>query len=142
MPEYSLNHRNFLAIAREVLNAGQPISFRAVGSSMRPFILDGDLLEIVSCKVGEIRRGDVLIFEDHPNHLLVHRVIKMRKDRCLLMKGDAARYPDGWFQSGQVIGRVRSVIGSNDRHRWSWHSLRWIALGYSLAYAWLRRVLI
>jgi signal peptidase I len=110
MNELDLTSEQFLEIGREILQKNGTLTFRARGKSMRPFIRDGDFLMVESCPIVSFRVGDVILFNPGKDHLLVHRIIKIKRSSTeeieLLVQGDALRYPDGWIRTGQVLGRV------------------------------------
>jgi len=108
----------FASLASEILAMGRSVRFRVRGGSMRPFIQDGDLLEIQPVRSNDIRLGDILLYHFGCQQLLVHRVVRVQKDvllkggltsRCFVIQGDAAQRPDGCIKPEFVLGRVTSV---------------------------------
>lgn len=97
------------ALMREVLDAGKRFRFTAHGTSMSPFIRDGDRVEMDL--PDKPRYGDVLAVSNG-QRLLVHRVIDL-KGNAVLLKGDHARDPDGWFQPEEIIGKICAVWHRN-----------------------------
>ncbi len=95
----------FEVLAAEVLAQGHAIRFRAHGSSMRPFLRDGDSLEIQPLRGGAFRCGEILLYRQAGGRLLVHRVARVRGGQ-LLMQGDALPAPDGWIGVEQVLGKA------------------------------------
>lgn len=93
-------------LVREVLARGRRFRFSAHGGSMSPFICDGDLVEL--SPISKIAVGDVLAVTDG-KRFVVHRVVQKKKRR-LLLKGDHARDPDGWFDRLAVLGTVTKVF--------------------------------
>jgi len=91
------------------------IRFKASGHSMKPFILDGDLLSIAPKSRKKPTTGRVAAFIKPGNKsLLVHRIID-RKSSALLLKGDNSHQKmDGWVQISQVLGCV-TAIERNER---------------------------
>jgi len=79
---------------------------------MRPLIRDGDMVSVQQVGLGDIRRGDVLLYKSAYSQLLVHRVIKIQRcsdQNCYLMQGDALLQPDGWIPPDQILGQVTSI---------------------------------
>lgn len=105
----SLSLQAAQALMREVLEAGHRFRFTAHGTSMSPFIRDGDSVELMP--VTQPRYGEVLAVSDGAR-LMLHRVVKMKGD-AVLLKGDHARNADGWFEKGQILGKVASVRHQN-----------------------------
>lgn len=113
-----LNEVEFRALAAPVLQNGHRLRFQAHGGSMRPFIVDGDVLEVAPITNERICRGDVVLVETCDGKWLAHRVIKTgRRDgeRRFLIKGDACPDPDGWFDTERLLGRVLIVDRSARR---------------------------
>ena len=84
------------------------VYLRALGSSMLPWLLSGDLLFIQRVEVPRVRPGEIVLFA-RQERLFVHRVIrKRRRDGQLLLmsKGDALPRADGPVSSAELLGRV------------------------------------
>jgi len=112
MPALNVDGEAFAALASEILGQGHGLRFRARGVSMRPFIQDGDVLEVTPPERMRLRVGDVVLFEDHDGSVLAHRVVRIR-DRgvrpAVQMKGDAFFTPDGWIPIDRIVGIVTAV---------------------------------
>ncbi len=112
MSTIDLERDDFRIITSQILSGGHNVRFFASGSSMFPFIQDGDVLEIAPLASKRIRRGDVLLVESAAGRLLAHRVVKIRQwdgSSQYLIKPDASRAADGWFQAQSILGRVDKV---------------------------------
>ena len=109
----AFENKQFSTIMNAVLEKNKPIRFKASGSSMSPFIRDGDIITIKSKKNYHIHCGDIVIF-NHPtsNKLAVHRVIS-RKARNYLIKPDNGNKPDGWVNLKNIFGYVIQVERRN-----------------------------
>jgi signal peptidase I len=94
---------------RAILKRGVSFRFQARGSSMQPFIRDGDVVTVSPGPVGEMRLGDVVAF-CHPNtgRLVVHRLVGRRPGGYLL-RGDNALEEDGLIPPEKVLGLVTQV---------------------------------
>ncbi len=99
---------------RAVLARGVPFRFRAGGTSMDPFIRDGDIVTIVPADARGPRIGDVVAC-CHPRegHLVIHRIVASMPGG-MLIRGDANEAADGVVAVGQVLGVV-SAIGRDGR---------------------------
>lgn len=84
------------------------IKFKARGSSMRPFIKDGDIVEVQPIGNTSIKSGDVLLFKSSPETICLHRVIKIKGNKFTI-KGDASRRIDGIVESQNIIGKLNSI---------------------------------
>jgi hypothetical protein len=119
MPELTLEHADFEALAVEILAATHCLRFHASGGSMRPFIWDGDLVELVPSGLRPPRRGDVVLCRLKAGHLALHRVVALRDQAgCagLVLQGDARLTPDGWFPIAAVLGRAAAVCHAKRRY--------------------------
>jgi signal peptidase I len=110
MPELSLEHADFEALARGVLATAGSLRFRASGGSMRPFIWNGDLVELGRVGSKGLRRGDVVLCRLAEGRLALHRMVRVHAaEGEFLLQGDARLAPDGWFPPQAVLGRVLYV---------------------------------
>jgi len=107
--EQIMPNQQFAVLMEAVLKRGKAFRFQASGSSMNPFIKDGDILTLVNVSQGEIKLGNVLSFiHPHNRKLLVHRVVNS-KQKNYLMKPDNSANVDGWVNQQEIIGIVHSV---------------------------------
>lgn len=97
------------ALAAQSLRLGTTLRVRARGGSMRPFLLDGDVLVVRPAAAAEVRIGDVICYEPPSAGLRLHRVVA-REERNFVTRGDALTYveavPDAALL-GLVIARER-----------------------------------
>jgi signal peptidase I len=118
VPVRRLNGREFHDLAGQILQSGHLLRFQASGSSMQPFIHDGDILEVAPLSGKHVRSGEVLLVEAVNGDWLAHRVVKTRNRDgrlAILIKGDACSYPDGWFGLDDILGRVVTVQRDSQR---------------------------
>ena len=108
-------------LASPFLKAGNILRLRARGSSMLPFLRDGDLLEIWPASPVEIQVGDVICYEPSPGTLCLHRVVT-RDGRGFVTRGDALTHVEV-VPAGSVLGRVRAV----ERRGRAWRLDTWSA---------------
>ncbi len=76
------------------------------GPSMAPTFRSGDLLRVAPAGVGEIRRGDVLVFrspEQEAPRLVVHRVISVGPEG-VICQGDNNALADAPVAAEQIVG--------------------------------------
>jgi hypothetical protein len=113
--ELSLSGEALLELLRDVINKGMPFRFRARGSSMSPFIKDGDLITISPTPDDSNSIGDVIAYIcPRSKKLIVHRVVG-KKGESLLVKGDYG--PDGkeFVLKANILGRVRKVERNGEK---------------------------
>jgi len=105
-------------LLQDLLAMDTPIRFQATGQSMKPFILDGDLLTITPKSRIKPSLGKVVALILPGNQaLLVHRIIG-RKSSTFLTKGDNSfQKTDGWIHKDQVLGCVTGIERNNNAIR-------------------------
>jgi hypothetical protein len=108
--DLSLPSGAVIALMQAVIGKGLPFRFRAKGSSMFPFIRDGDIVTVAPLGQSLPPVGDVVAFiRPSAGDLVVHRVVDRRTDACL-MRGDSATCgPDGWIERASMLGGVTRV---------------------------------
>ncbi|MFC2053430.1 S24 family peptidase [Chloroflexota bacterium] len=109
MSNINLDKSDFVEIAANILGEGNTLRFRARGSSMRPFIRDGDILEVKPLNGVKLRRTDIILGKSTSGHIVAHRVIKIEQNeggKVLLIQGDALYNPDGYVKQSEVLGVV------------------------------------
>ncbi len=85
-------------LALELLARGEAVRVRARGASMRPFVLDGDVLLL---RAGTPRVGDVVLLRQGDFGLL-HRVVARGPRGRVCIAGDALPGLDGWFDRSHI----------------------------------------
>jgi hypothetical protein len=129
-----LDHAGLHELAVELLGRAHGFVFRAHGRSMRPFIHDGDTVQVVPVAPAQVRRGDVVLFRTAGTMLLAHRIVRLRRSAngfAWVTRGDALLAADAPFAAHQLLGRVshrirrgRSVALDGGWRRWA--GLLWI----------------
>jgi signal peptidase I len=105
----SLSGNALLGLMQAVLARGLPFRFEARGTSMSPFIRDGDIVTIRP--IGRIppKKGDVVAFaEPLTDKLYVHRIIKETR-AGFAIKGDNLPRSDGLIPEANLLGVVAKV---------------------------------
>ena len=134
MCEIELKSDKFAALAKEILSGGHSIRFRAHGFSMRPFIRNGELLEVQALDYRPVVKGDILLYE-RAGRIIVHRVMRRRArggEGQLVMQGDALLMPDGMITHQQAWGRVAWVEKRGRQvstDTWYWRAASWLWMG-------------
>jgi signal peptidase I len=139
MPDRKLSGTEFSGLVAEILGAGDRVRFQAKGESMRPFLLDGDLLEVVPAAVEEIVRGDVVLIRRNIGGLIAHRVVNRKKldgIPTFLIKGDNCFQPDGWFGPENILGRAEFLERGEQRIRLTGSAQRVRARMWAAAAPW------
>lgn len=97
----------FIRLFPFLVNADQV--YFGSGSSMVPTIQEGDLVAVRERGLIDIEVGDILVlkFEDIK---ISHRLIEIREDGALRMKGDGNEKPDQvLFDASQIIGKMVAI---------------------------------
>jgi signal peptidase I len=88
---------------------GLPLRFRVKGTSMAPFIKDGDVITVSPLTYASLRTGHIVAFSDpETKKVRVHRVIKAMEDQ-FIAKGDNVPVMDGIIPKKNYLGCVRRV---------------------------------
>lgn len=102
-----------------VLEKGGRFGFLARGTSMVPFLRDGDVLTIASLDNRQPRLGDVLAFsypgEKGPN-LVVHRIVGYKRP-AIVLQGDGNGCTPEIISSERILGRLVKVERDGRRVR-------------------------
>lgn len=105
--ELHISGSALLELVEAILARDMPVRFRARGSSMEPFIKNGDVITVAPLHEHHPRIGEVVAFI-HPEtyKLVVHRVVA-KKNNAFFIQGDASHnFPDGFVSKENLIGSV------------------------------------
>jgi hypothetical protein len=146
--ELSLPGPALLQLLQAVLGQGRAFRFQATGSSMVPFIRNGDVIQVAPISGATPRLGQVVAcLPPGMRGPVVHRVIA-RRGSLWLTKGDNACRADGLLARPQLLGVVTRVERNGgpvpaglgpERILIAWLSRRgalWSRLGPALRPAW------
>jgi len=104
--ELPISGDSLAGLMRAVLDKGKPFRFEARGTSMHPFIRDGDVVTVVPLAGLDPRPGDVAAFvQPGTSGVRVHRIVKVEAGRYFL-KGDNAPDVDGALARDMILGLV------------------------------------
>ena len=126
-----IDKTNFASLAAEILRNGTALRFQARGASMRPFIRDGDVLEIVPTGPPVLRRGDIVLCHSRSERVLVHRIVGIERESdriTYVTQGDALARPDGWISGERVLGRAVAAERQGRRIALDAGPQRWLGL--------------
>jgi hypothetical protein len=92
------------------LEAGDVVRLRVGGSSMRPFLREGDEVRIVPARPEDLRSGDIVLVRTSGGATL-HRVLSLDlRDATLRTKGDGMRETDPPLAAGAIVGKADAVM--------------------------------
>lgn len=101
----------FLETSHELLKLGYAVRFRAGGHSMHPTIKDGEMITVEPVNPGDVRRGDILLYQ-FKKGVIAHRVLRVEREDAQLrfiLRGDSTHACDAPVEAGEILGRVISV---------------------------------
>lgn len=124
--------RELMPVIRAALERGQGVRLTVNGSSMLPFIYDGETVELVPPH-SSLRRGDIVLAQSAEDQYVLHRVVQIKGD-AVFLRGDAQKHREGPLPRQAVLGRAVTVsrngrIRTLDRGGWYWAGLVWMRSG-------------
>lgn len=117
-----------MPIISEALGRGQNVRIVVNGESMRPFIANGDVVELMAPR--NPATGDIILIRRSEDDYLLHRVVVVIKP-MFFVRGDSQRCVEGPFANSDIIGKVRVSIRNgkvrNLNHElWRFIGLLWV----------------
>ncbi|MDF1515910.1 MAG: S24/S26 family peptidase [Anaerolineae bacterium] len=107
-----LPDRELIPLIRGAFERGQNVRMMVTGSSMRPFIMDGDAVELE-----DIQRlpqpGQIVQVQMNETKCIMHRVVRI-EGQIYHLRGDAHWHSEGPFTTQQLLGRV---VTSRHNHK-------------------------
>ncbi|MFC1514685.1 signal peptidase I [Candidatus Omnitrophota bacterium] len=123
----------FLTVSKELLSRGI-IRFKVFGTSMCPFIMSGQIIQVEQVDACDINYADIVLYRNNKAKAFVHRVVAKRTrdgKTAFLVKGDSLPKEDGYIYPDDILGKVVVIekdkkIIRMDRGLW-----RYINSGYA-----------
>jgi hypothetical protein len=130
----------------------QSVRLRVHGESMLPALWPGDVVEIASCSLEDVRPGEILLAR-REGRLFLHRLVghfnDPRTPNGFLLRGDSVPRPDPFFPPEALLGRLVRVADEESGVSASalrpgfgvkWFGVKWSrALGMLLCHCGLAR---
>jgi signal peptidase I len=126
-------------LAIQVLRRDGHLRIKARGSSMMPFIRDGDVVVVTTTESTEVGVGDVICYERPPGRLFLHRIIGRDGDG-FVAKGDALAFTE-LVERAHVLGKVITVERHGRGRRLDSRTARWRNRAIAFLSPWLPRLL-
>ncbi len=95
-----------ISFGNGVEDVGSFVRLRVYGESMLPTLWPGDIVEITSCSVADVRHGEIVLAL-HDGRLFLHRMVAATPGGFVL-RGDSMPGPDPLFPSDALLGRLTS----------------------------------
>ncbi len=100
-----------LGIGSQLLDEAKELRLQVGGSSMFPYLRNGDIAHIVKCPLEELRPGHVVVYNGG-HRWIAHRLMRISKNKdhwTLVTHGDSCLRPDLAFTEENYAGRIISV---------------------------------
>ena len=110
--------RKFWTVVGDLLGAGRQVRFNPVGTSMGPFIRQGDTVTVCPCSPRDLAFGDIVLFAAGREMYRVHRIVeRFRVDGrpLFVTRGDACQDTDAPIKPEDILGKVSAVT----KGRWT-----------------------
>jgi signal peptidase I len=107
-----LVNQEAIGLISQVMRKHRWIEIPAKGTSMYPFIQEGDVCVFETCAPTELRKGDVILFHTVQGRLVTHRFYEMKTingDQFFIFKGDTNFGFDEPVLAEQIIGRLSCI---------------------------------
>jgi Peptidase S24-like len=115
------------ALVADALHRSGYLRLRVRGESMLPALWPGDVVEIASCSLEEIKPGEIaLALRD--GRLFLHRFVSCTPNGFKLC-GDSMPGADPWFTPAELLGRLVRVRARAHPHTRARHEERTIPRG-------------
>jgi len=126
------NSEQFAAVCQELLQSGAHVRFRAEGESMRPNILDGDVVVLTASSAQASEAGEVALTHGKDG-LRLHRVKSKDAEKgTIVTRGDSGQDCDP--ETSSVVGKVVSIERHGKKKRMTGSGVRLIHDARGLAH--------
>ena len=109
MHDFEINGAELAELSAAIVERGGSLSFQAHGSSMSPFIRDGDILTVEAVDPNQLAVADVVLYQSASGRIIAHRIVSVLDQtggRLLQIRGDAATGATETVHLEQVLGRI------------------------------------
>lgn len=99
-------------LLKKIIDSRDYLEIPSKGSSMFPMIREGNICVFTRFNHGELRKGDILLFESKDGSLTGHRYLRMIKregQMWVTCKGDTNLYPDEPIRLDLIIGKLVKI---------------------------------
>ena len=109
MEKIQVPNNQFFALAKQLLHEGKKIEIPVKGSSMHPFLFNGEMVVVAPVSVEcSLRKYDIILAETSTGQVMMHRIREI-SPAGILMKGDGNLSQTELVRPADVMGRVVSV---------------------------------
>ena len=118
------------ALVAEALRLSGRLRLQVHGESMLPALWPGDVAEIASCSIEDVRLGEIVLAR-RDGRLFLHRLVSTSKPDGFLLRGDSMPGSDPQFPAEALLGRL--VSKADERRGVSGLGVKWFGVKWSRA---------
>ncbi len=108
MEKKTINTREYVGLLKQLVEEGETVSMRIVGSSMSPFLIhDRDLITFKAPE-RELKKGDMVFFQRESGQYVMHRIYDVKPDGYYMV-GDAQTEIEGPIRREQIFAIIIKV---------------------------------
>lgn len=108
MEKKTINTREYVGLLKQLVEEGETVSIRIVGSSMSPFLIhDRDLITFKAPE-RELKKGDMVFFQRESGQYVMHRIYAVKPDGYYMV-GDAQAEIEGPIRREQIFAVIIKV---------------------------------
>lgn len=108
MEKKTINTREYVGLLKQLVEEGETVSMRIVGSSMSPFLIhDRDLITF-KAPDRELKKGDMVFFQRESGQYVMHRIYAVKPDGYYMV-GDAQTEIEGPISREQIFAVIIKV---------------------------------
>lgn len=108
MEKKTINTREYVGLLKQLVEEGETVSMRIVGSSMSPFLIhDRDLITFKAPE-RELKKGDMVFFQRESGQYVMHRIYAVKPDGYYMV-GDAQAEIEGPIRREQIFAFIIKV---------------------------------
>jgi len=115
------------ALVADALRLSGRLRLQVHGESMLPALWPGDVVEIASCSLEDVRPGEIMLTR-RDGRLFLHRLVSTCKPDGFLLRGDSLPGADPQFPAKALLGRLVSKV--DERRGVSGFSVRWFGVNW------------
>ena len=100
----------YLPVLKELITEGHSVRLNVRGQSMMPFLFDARDSVIIETITGQLKKGDIVIFQRKNGAYIMHRIYKADSDnKQYYLVGDAQKELEGPIDEQQIFGIVNKA---------------------------------
>lgn len=108
MQKGTLNTREYVGMLKQLVEGGDTVSMRIVGSSMSPFLIHDRDIIVFKAPDRKLRRGDMVFFQRDSGQYVMHRIYSEKPEGYYII-GDAQTEIEGPVRREQIFAIITKV---------------------------------